>query len=152
MKRRESEAFETYGDTFRAKVLSGYIMSTMDTKVVEKVLSSTVFYMNKANDYNILKSVIGNGIVASRGYHWRSHRKIIQPAFGFGTLKQFIEIFDRKAQLMAELLTSKCGQVLNIDEFVAPLACDILMETSMGMNTNTQTSTELNEYVHAIGM
>lgn len=153
MKRRENEAFQKYGETFRAKVLSGYIMSTMDTKVIEKVLCHPVHYMNKADDYKILESVIGNGIVASRDYHWRSHRKVIQPAFGFGTLKKFMEIFDQKARIMVELLANKCdGTVLDMYEFVVPLTCDIIMETSMGMKINTQINSEQNEYVHAIGM
>lgn len=139
IKRRENEAFRKYGDTFRVKVPHGYIVSTVDAKIGEAILSSTTHYLEKANDYKMFNLVAGNGLVTSSGHLWRSHRKAIQPAFSVGMLKQFINVFDEKAQILVEILKRHCdGNVLNIDEFVGRCSGDILLETSMGLKTNIQ--------------
>lgn len=153
MKNREIAAFLKYGETFRAKVPRSYIVSTINARLFEKVLGNSTYYMEKADDYNIMKPIIGNGLVLSRGYQWHSQRKIIQPAFSVGVLKQFLGIFDQKAKILVDLLKTQCnGMNINVDKFVAPLACDILMETSMGLRIDTQSNKDLNEYVQAIGV
>lgn len=149
MKRREMEAFKKYGDTFRLKVPHGYILSTVDAKISEAILSNTKHYLDKANDYKIFQLVAGNGLVTSRGDYWRSHRKAIQPAFSVSMLKQFIGVFDEKAQILVEILKSQCDEhkVMNIHEFIGRFSGDILLETSMGLKTKIQTDMD-SQYVH----
>lgn len=150
MKRREVEAFKKYGETFRVKTLTNYIVATMDPKLCEKILGSTTNYVEKADDYKILKAVVGNGLVRSSGHQWRGHRKIIQPAFtAMNTIKGFIKIFDKKAKIFVELMRDHCdGTVFDIEKPVGRLTGDIIMETSMSLATNDQITHDC-EYIHA---
>lgn len=153
MRNREAAAFLKYGEIFRAKLIRSSMILTINARLFEKVLSSSTNYIEKADDYNLLKAIIGNGLVLSQNYQWNIHRKIIQPAFSVGVLKKFIGIIDHKAQILVDLLKNQCNEaVVDVDKFIAPLACDILMETSMGLKTDTQRSNEINEYVQAIGV
>lgn len=150
MKRREIASFKKYGETYRLKTIGSYFISTIDPNIFEKILSSTTHYIEKGVDYNMIKKLIGNGIILSRGNHWRSHRKVIQPAFSGDILKQFIRIFDGKAQIMVDILKSHCdGSLVHIDTFVNRMVNDINMEAMMGIKTNTQLE-ETSEFVEAI--
>lgn len=151
MKRCECEAFKKYGETFRVKKFRNYLISTSDPKLYEKILSSTTNYLDKNTDYDIIKTILGNGLITSAGYQWYSHRKIIQPAFGTNILKQFIEIFDKKSKILVECLNNHTDELIDIRKFVEHFTCDIIMESSMGLESNTQTNGG-SEYVHAMAM
>lgn len=154
MNRREVEAFRTYGDTFRVETVKNYIVATIDPKVFEKVLGSSKHYLEKADDYKILKPLVGDGLIRSHGYHWQSHRKVIQPAFNaINTIKGFVEVFDQKAQIFVETLKERSdGQTMvDIEKAVGRLTGDILMETSMGIKSNDQVTNEC-AYIQANGM
>lgn len=152
MKRRECEAFKEYGETFRVKKFRNYLISTSDPKLHEKILnSSTTNYLDKNSDYDIIKTVLGNGLVTSAGYQWYSHRKIIQPAFSTNILKQFIEIFDKKSKMLVKCLKNHTNELIDIRKFVDTFACDIIMETSMGLESITQVN-GCSEYVRAMSM
>lgn len=150
MKRREVEAFSRYGETFQVKGLANYIVATMDPKVCEKILGSSTNFLEKAAHYSILRAVAGNGLICSPVNHWRGQRKIIQPAFtAMNMFKEFVKVFDSKAQIFVELLKDRCdGKVFEIDQMVGRLTGDILMETSMGLQSNDQV-TQNCEYIHA---
>ncbi|XP_055325679.1 cytochrome P450 4d2-like [Sitodiplosis mosellana] len=151
MKRRECEAFRKYGETFRVKKIRSYVISTSDPKLHEKILSNTTNYLDKTSDYDIMKTVLGNGLITSAGYQWYSHRKIIQPAFNVNILKQFIEIFEQQSKILVERLKSHCNGLIDVSKYVEPFACDMIIETSMGLKSNTQVNNG-SEYAHSMSI
>ncbi|XP_055325682.1 cytochrome P450 4d2-like [Sitodiplosis mosellana] len=150
MKRREVEAFEKYGETFQLKGLAKYIVATMDPKVCEKILGNSTSYLEKATHYSILRAVAGNGLICSPVNKWRGQRKIIQPAFtAMNMFKGFVDIFDKKSQIFVGLMKDRCdGQLIDINHSIERLAGDILMETSMGLQSNDQV-THNSAYIQA---
>lgn len=151
MKCRECKAFTKYGETFRIKKIRSYVISTADPKFYEKILGSTINYLDKTSDYDFMKIVLGDGLITSSGYQWHSHRKIIQPAFSINILKQFIEIFEQKAEILVERLKSHCNVLIDMRELLDPFTYDIIMESSMGLKSNTQLY-DGSEYARAMAM
>lgn len=132
-------------------MIRDYQFVVSDPKIYEKVLANTTNYLRKNVLYDLLKPWLRNGLIISAPPHWHTHRKIITPAFHFKILEQFIEIFDRQCQTMIDKLQSnKCdGNVINIVEYLKPMALDIITETAMGTQINAQTNPD-SEYVKAV--
>lgn len=139
-RRRSFEVYPTYGDTIRLKLLFGYVISTIDPKVQQKMLSNTSHNLKKSEFYNVIKPLIGNGLTIASGSHWQKHRDCIQPAFTVLILKQFVEIFDQKSQILIDVLKDVCNETkIDIEKYVATFSSDIFMETSMGFKTDAKT-------------
>lgn len=114
------------------------------------MLSSTTQNLKKHVVYEFLSPWLRNGLIISSAQYWQKHRKIITPAFHFKILEQFIEVFDRQCMVMIDKLAKHAdGSVVNLVDYVALMALDIINETAMGTHGNAQTNSD-SEYVKAI--
>ncbi|XP_013118545.2 cytochrome P450 4d8 [Stomoxys calcitrans] len=75
------------------------------------------------------------------GELWHSRRKIVTPAFGFKLLEGFVEIFDRQSTILLDCLGEQAdGKTpFNIYPLINSFNLDVIVETSMGIQLNTQT-------------
>lgn len=137
MRRRHMAAFAKYGEIFRLKLFRSYVILTIDPKIFQKIANSTTSYLAKASNYALMEPFIGDGLLISSGCVWQAHRKAIQPAFNVNTLREYVEVFDRKSKLMIESLKMRGdGTLIDIEPFSSQLSCDIVMETLMAIDTS----------------
>ena len=63
--------------------------------------------IEKADFYNVL--FFEKGLLLSSGDLWRSHRKLIEPAFNATILKSFLPIFNEKSEIFLGQVCKKLG-------------------------------------------
>ena len=77
------ENFEKFGDIFRVKIWwSKTIIFTRNSTLVKHILQKQHKKYQKSPIQTVdLAKYIGQGILTSNGEHWRTHRRMVQPAF-----------------------------------------------------------------------
>jgi len=77
------EKFDTLGDTFRVSVGPGTtVVFTRDSGLIRHILQkSHKNYEKSPLQTKDLAKYIGHGLLTSNGEHWRTHRRMVQPAF-----------------------------------------------------------------------
>ena len=88
------ENIETLGETFRISIPGeGKVIFSRDPEWVQQVLRKKHrFYSKSKLQTKDLAKYIGYGLLTSEGEHWRTHRRMIQPAFHRRKLKALIDI------------------------------------------------------------
>lgn len=98
---------------------------------IEIILNSNV-YIQKSDEYRFFKPWLGNGLLISNGEHWRSHRKLIAPAFHQNVLKSFVGTFNSNSLNVVRRMEKEVGKVFDIHDYMSETTVDILLETAMG--------------------
>uniref|UniRef100_A0A1L8E4F5 Putative cytochrome n=2 Tax=Nyssomyia neivai TaxID=330878 RepID=A0A1L8E4F5_9DIPT len=113
-------------------------ISFIDPNDVEAIVSGTRT-LHKSNDYDLLTSWLGEGLLMSFGKKWATRRKIITPTFHFTILEQFVKSFDKQTNILVQKLKPCVGKGdLNIYTYTTLTALDIICETSMGAQIYAQ--------------
>jgi cytochrome P450 len=75
--------FQKFGDAFRVKIGYGKsIVFTRDPALIKHVLQKQHKNYQKSPLQTVqLAKYVGHGILTSNGDHWRTHRRMVQPAF-----------------------------------------------------------------------
>ncbi len=75
--------FERLGDIFNVKIgPSGTILFTRSPKFIKQILQKNHKKYHKSTlQTEDLAKYIGKGLLTSNGEHWRTHRRMVQPAF-----------------------------------------------------------------------
>jgi cytochrome P450 len=78
-----NENFEKYGDSFRVRTgVAKTAVITRNPKLIKHILQRQNRKYHKSPLQTIdLAKYIGHGILTSNGKHWRTHRRMVQPAF-----------------------------------------------------------------------
>ncbi|MCF6348286.1 MAG: cytochrome P450 [Flavobacteriaceae bacterium] len=86
------ENFERYGDSFRIKLGQKHpLIFTRDPGFIKHVLQKQHKKYQKSPIQTVdLAKYIGHGILTSNGDHWRTHRRMVQPAFHKEKLKNLM--------------------------------------------------------------
>jgi len=87
------ENFEKYGDSFRIKLGQKHpVIFTRNPNFIKHVLQKQHKKYQKSPLQTVdLAKYIGHGILTSNGEHWRTHRRMVQPAFHKEKLKNLME-------------------------------------------------------------
>lgn len=88
------ENFEKLGDTFRISIPGeGKVIFSRDPEWVKQVLQKKHRSYSKSKlQTKDLAKYIGHGLLTAEGEHWRTHRRMIQPAFHRQKLKGLLQI------------------------------------------------------------
>lgn len=113
---------------------------------IELVLNS---HLTKSPEYKYFAPWLGDGLLISRGEKWRSHRKLITPAFHQFVLKSFIEAFNRNSLRLVKRLHKEVGKEFDIHDYMSEVTVDILLETAMG-HPRTHSDREGYDYAMAV--
>ena len=82
-------------------MVQGYVLG--HPKLVEHVLVTNVKnYVKQTRGYEMLRVVLGNGLVTSEGTFWKRQRRIAQPAFHRERLAAFGTVMTRAASEMVD--------------------------------------------------
>ncbi|XP_060535218.1 cytochrome P450 4C1-like [Cylas formicarius] len=123
---------KTYGPVFRSWFQGEPIIHICKAEHAELFLKSNV-NINKGMIYRYFEPWLGTGLLTGGGNKWRTHRKLITPAFHFSILDKFAEIFAERADDLVHILEDKVGKgYFDINPYVTKCALDIIAETSMG--------------------
>uniref|UniRef100_A0A1B0ALV4 Cytochrome P450 n=1 Tax=Glossina palpalis gambiensis TaxID=67801 RepID=A0A1B0ALV4_9MUSC len=117
------------------------VLIVQDAEYLEIILSSSRL-ITKHFGYRILRNWLSDGLLMSTGLKWHARRKIITPAFHFGMLEKFIEIFDQQSEIFVESLQAKADGQTVIEMFseVCLTTLNIITETAMGVKIQAHTN------------
>lgn len=120
------ELSEQYPNVGRAWFGTKLVVVLMNPVDVELVLGSSV-HIDKSDEYRFFKPWLGNGLLISTGDHWRSHRKLIAPAFHQNVLKSFISTFNSNSLNVTERMKKEIGKVFDVHDYMSETTVDILL-------------------------
>lgn len=91
------ENFDRLGDTFRISIPGDtQAFFSRSPEVIKQILQKKHRHYSKSKlQTKDLAKYIGKGLLTAEGNHWRTHRKMIQPAFHLKNLKTLLEIMHR---------------------------------------------------------
>ncbi|XP_028969051.1 cytochrome P450 4c3-like [Galendromus occidentalis] len=104
----------------------------------EKALNNSI-NISKGHAYNLLLPWLGEGLLTSSGKKWKTRRRLLTPAFHFQILDEFSLVINRQAQIFVEQMSKKSRDD-DILPYVAAATLDIVCETIMGVNLDSQTT------------
>ncbi len=85
-------ARERFGDVFRSRIGPALVHFLYHPDHVRRVLYDHQKNYPRGWPYRLLRSLLGNGLVASEGDHWRRQRRLAQPAFHRQRLSGYAQV------------------------------------------------------------
>jgi cytochrome P450 len=95
-------AREQFGDVFRSRIGPSLAHFLYHPDHVRRVLYDHQKNYSRGWHYRLLRSLLGNGLVASEGDHWRRQRRLAQPAFHRQRLSGYAQVMvDTTSNMLA---------------------------------------------------
>ncbi|GLH02031.1 Cytochrome P450 4g15 [Gryllus bimaculatus] len=118
---------------------------------IEVILSSNV-HLDKSVEYRWFQPWLGDGLLINSGEKWRTHRKLIAPAFHLNVLKSFIPQFNSNAKRLVQRLRKEAerGTEFDVHDYMSESTVDVLIETAMGVSTGHTGDRSGFEYAMAV--
>ncbi|XP_059618539.1 cytochrome P450 4g15-like [Phlebotomus argentipes] len=121
-----------FGNVIRAFLGNSLVVFLTHPADIEIILNSQV-HLDKSDEYRFFKPWLGDGLLISSGEKWRSHRKIIAPAFHQNVLKTFVSTFNSNSLAVVEKMREEVGKkMFDVHDYMSAVTVDILLETAMG--------------------
>lgn len=106
---------------------------------LKRILVSNHDHYQKGVGFEIVKLLLGNGIIVSDGLFWRKQRRMIQPAFGKDVIAQLIDqvkqanlkLFEKWHEL------AKQKAIINITDVTNELALEIILRALFSDDLDT---------------
>lgn len=134
---RMQDIVNCYGHVVRGWVGHKLLVGLSDPRDVELILGSQV-HIDKSDEYRFFKPWLGNGLLISTGEKWRTHRKLIAPAFHMNVLKSFMPTFNDNSRYVIRRLTKEVGKEFDCHDYMSEATVDILLETAMGSKKTSE--------------
>eukprot|EP00112_Aurelia_sp_Birch-Aquarium-sp1_P013574 Seg2883.1 transcript_id=Seg2883.1/GoldUCD/mRNA.D3Y31 product="Cytochrome P450 4V2" protein_id=Seg2883.1/GoldUCD/D3Y31 len=109
-----------------------------------EILLSSTKTITKSHEYSFLVPWLGTGqilfILSSTGSKWKTRRRLLTPAFHYGILEDFAEVFQEQSAIFVEQLKPLAinKEKFNICTYATNCTLDIICETAMGVNCGAQ--------------
>ncbi len=123
------ENFDRLGDTFRISIPGDtQAFFSRNPEVVKQILQKKHRYYSKSKlQTKDLAKYIGKGLLTAEGDHWRTHRKMIQPAFHLKNLKNLLSIMHRA--VIDELARIAPNEEQDVFELMGDLAFQVVAKS-----------------------
>ena len=123
------ENFNKLGDIFRVKIgRANGILFARSPEIIKQILQKNHKKYHKSTlQTEDLGKYIGKGLLTSNGEHWRTHRRMIQPAFHKKKLEGLIGIMD--AAICKQLNLIKTNEPQDIYPLMGDLAFQVVAQS-----------------------
>ncbi|KAL3989565.1 Cytochrome P450 family protein [Acanthocheilonema viteae] len=107
-----------------------------------KVILENTALTIKTDDYEFLKQLTGDGLLAASGEKWFKARRMLTPTFHFNILHKYVEVFNEQSKILLEILNRHCdtNETFDVLPYLRCYGLDIIAETAMGVGINAQKS------------
>lgn len=122
-----------YGNLFRVQAATrqadAWIVNDPDD--VKRVLIANHRNYTKGIGFERVALMLGNGIIVSDGPHWKSQRRMIQPAFHRQVIEYLSETISRCNQAMLQrwLAAADSGESVDITQDTSTVALDVILRS-----------------------
>ncbi|XP_055605540.1 cytochrome P450 4d1-like [Uranotaenia lowii] len=139
-----------YGDIIRFWQGPQFTVYVGRPSWIESILTNKNL-TDKSGEYSFLSDWLGDGLLLSKRHKWHARRKAITPAFHFSILEQFVEVFDRNAAELVDVLDkyATSGETFDVFPYVLLYTLDVICETAMGTSVKALRNAD-SEYVRAV--
>ena len=124
------------GPTYENPVPTIRLIATSDPEFMRHVLQTNHRNYKKGRAYDVLKLILGNGLVTSNGDFWRKQRRLAQPAFHKKTLDNLFIVMGEVATDYFGHLESKRGTTIDIAKEMMAITAQIALKTLFSDTTN----------------
>ncbi|TMM58275.1 cytochrome P450 [Maribacter algarum] len=124
-----NENFNKLGDIFKVKIgPTGLILFTRSPEFIKQILQKNHKKYHKSTlQTEDLAKYIGKGLLTSNGEHWRTHRRMVQPAFHKKKLEGLIGIMN--SAIHRELERIHDGEAQDIYPLMGDLAFQVVAQS-----------------------
>jgi len=142
-KRPMSDMAIEYGEVAHVKNRRRDFIVVSGHEAAEHVLIGNQGNYRKGLEYELLRIVLGEGLLTSEGETWRKQRRLVQPMFAKRYLKNFTA---HMTQATAEVLDGEPfadladGQVIDVSEAMMALTLDIVGRALFGADLSGETA------------
>ena len=143
-----------YGDIFSLSVPIHKVAVISNPEFARYILLDNNKNYTKSLAYDLLKLLLGNGLLTSEGEFWKKQRKLVQPAFHKRKLEELTEMMISRAEQSAEKFAryAETGEYFDVLPEMTALTLDIISKAifSAGVDAKAdlvgQQIALLNEY------
>ena len=141
------------GKTFENPIPFMRIICTSEPDFMRYVLQQNHRNYKKGKSYDVLKLILGNGLVTSNGQFWQKQRRLAQPAFHKKNLEDLFNAMGKTAIAYFEELESKRGTEIDIAREMMAVTAKIALKALFSDNTEEDLNavydsmTEVQRYV-----
>ena len=141
--------FEKFGDTFKVNIgPSGTILFTRSPEYIRQVLQKQHKRYHKSTlQTRDLAKYIGKGLLTSNGEHWRTHRRMVQPAFHKKKLEGLLNIMN--SAIGRELERIKPNETQDIYPLMGDLAFQVVAQSLFSRDDIQKEMADLKEITEA---
>ncbi|KAM7351027.1 putative cytochrome P450 4ac1 [Cochliomyia hominivorax] len=116
----------------------------------EEIFQSTTT-ITKHILYELLKPLLGDGLLISTDEKWHFRRKILTPAFHFNVLQSFQEMFKEESLKLLEKLQKLDKNPIDVNEIISEFSLNNVCETAMGVKLDdVEGSSDYRKIIHKI--
>ncbi|XP_045763947.1 cytochrome P450 4d2-like [Maniola jurtina] len=138
-----------FGDVFRVHLFHNPYVIISHPKYAEPLLAHNDL-ITKGRSYYFLRPWLGDGLLTSTGFRWRTTRKFLTPAFHFNILQNFLPVFLKNEKILIKKLQNYAdGKSFDLFPVIALTALDNVTESIMGVSVEAQNNSE-SKYVKSI--
>lgn len=120
----------TYGDLSTFRMMGHDVVLVNHPDLAAVVLKQKPEHMHKDVIYDLLRPLLGQGLVTAEGELWRRHRAIAAPSFSHRHVASYADTMVRAAEAYARALPD--GEVTSLHDDMMQLTQDIALETLFG--------------------
>ncbi|KAG8752319.1 hypothetical protein FRC14_007141 [Serendipita sp. 396] len=135
-----------YGHVYVYKsLLNGDRLTTTDPKALNHILANPMIYYKPAHLRLTVGQLIGEGLIFAEGAAHKRQRRVMNPSFSPGHIKEMNELFLMKALELRDALSAHLGanpsETVNIIPFIARCTLDIIGLAGFNTDFNTVKNT-----------
>ncbi len=111
------------------------VIILMDPEWIKYVLAENQKNYHKSFGYDLLRPLLGNGLLTSEGDFWMRQRRLMQPSFHKTAIQSYVDIMIEEAERCVDRLkaAAAAGQVVNISNEMSRVTMAIVSRSMLGM-------------------